>query len=332
MSATAPAHEMTMQAIVMHRYGSPDDLELKHIPRPVVGDDSVLVRVRAASVNPLDWHTMRGQPYVIRMTEGLRKPRTKVLGVDVAGHVEAVGKNVTQFQSGDEVFGHHGGAFAEYVSGREHNFVLKPAHLPFEQAAAIPVAGFSALQALRDKGQLQPGQRVLINGAAGGVGTFAVQIAKAFGADVTGVCSTWNVDLVRSIGADQVVDYTREDFTKRRQRYDLILDVAGTRSLLAYRRVLASHGILVLVGGAKARWLAPLPRWLTAVVLSRFVSQRMLPFLAQHSKQDLVVLKELVEAGKVTPVIDRTYPLSKTPDAIRYLEQGHARGKVVITV
>ncbi|MDQ5853764.1 MAG: NAD(P)-dependent alcohol dehydrogenase [Chloroflexota bacterium] len=321
-----------MKAIVRHKYGSPDNLELKEIARAVVDDDRVLVRVRAASANPYDWHVLRGLPYIVRMQEGLRKPRTQVLGVDVAGHVEAVGKHVTEFQPGDAVFGHRGGAFAEYVCGREHNFVLKPANLTFEQAAAVPVAGFTALQGLRDKGRLQPGQRVLINGASGGVGTFAVQIAKALGAEVTGVCSTRNVDLVRSIGADQVIDYTREDFTRCGQRYDLILDVAGNRSLSAYRRVLASNGTLVLVGAPEGRWLGPLARLLKARMLSRFVSQRMLWFLAQHSKADLVMLKELIEAGNVTPVVDRIYPLRETPEAIRYLEAGHARGKVIITV
>jgi len=332
MAAQAPAHENTMKAIIHHKYGSPDVLELKDIDKPVVDDDTVLVRVRAASVNAFDWHIMRGLPYFVRMEAGLRKPKRSVAGVDVAGHVEAVGKNVTQFQPGDEVFGQRGGAFAEYVCAGENNFVLKPANLTFEQAAAVPMAGFTALQGLRDKGQLQPGQRVLINGAAGGVGTFAVQIAKAFGADVTGVCSTRNVDMARSIGADQVMDYTREDFTRSGQRYDLTLDIAGNRSLSDCRRVMAPNGILVLVGGEGRRMGPILARLLAAVVWSRFASQKMLPFLAQRNKEDLIILKELIEAGKVTPVIDRTYPLSETPEAIRYLEEGHARGKVVITV
>jgi len=332
MAAQAPAHENTMKAIIHHKYGSPDVLELKDIDKPVVDDDTVLVRVRAASVNAFDWHIMRGLPYFVRMEAGLRKPKRSVAGVDVAGHVEAGGKNVTQFQPGDEVFGQRGGAFAEYVCAGENNFVLKPANLTFEQAAAVPMAGFTALQGLRDKGQLQPGQRVLINGAAGGVGTFAVQIAKAFGADVTGVCSTRNVDMARSIGADQVMDYTREDFTRSGQRYDLTLDIAGNRSLSDCRRVMAPNGILVLVGGEGRRMGPILARLLAAVVWSRFASQKMLPFLAQRNKEDLIILKELIEAGKVTPVIDRTYPLSETPEAIRYLEEGHARGKVVITV
>ena len=325
MSATAPAQKTTMKAIVYHEYGSPDVLELKDIDKPMVNDDSVLVRVRAASVNAYDWHMVRGLPYVVRMSEGLRKPKRSVTGVDMAGHVEAVGKNVTQFRPGDEVFGERGGAFAEYVCARENNFVLKPANLTFEQAAAVPMAGYTALQGLRDKGQIQPGHRVLINGAAGGVGTFAVQIAKSFGAEVTGVCSTRNVDMVRSIGADHVVDYTREDFTRSGERYDLILDAVDNRSLSACRRALGPNGILVLVGAPEGRWVAPLARFLIPQLLSRFVSQKLVSLLATRSKEDLVVLKELIEAGKVTPVIDRRYPLSEVPDAIRYLETGHAQ-------
>jgi NADPH:quinone reductase and related Zn-dependent oxidoreductases len=274
---------------------------------------------------------MRGTPYLVRTKSGLRKPKVTRLGVDVAGQVEAVGKNVTQFQPGDEVFGACKGAFAEYVCASEGALVLKPANVTFEQAAAVPVAAVSALQGLRDKGQIQRGQKVLINGAAGGVGTFAVQIAKVFGADVTGVCSTSNVDMVRSIGAHHVMDYTQQDFTKSGQRYDLIFDSVGNHSLSDCRRALTTEGTLVLVGGPdKGRWLAPLTGVLTAVVLSRFVSQKLLPFLAHLSKDDLIVLRELLEAGKVAPVIDRSYPLSDVPEAIRYLEKGHARGKVVI--
>ena len=321
-----------MKAIVSHGYGPPDGLELKEIDEPTLGDDGVLVRVRAASLNPYDWHVMRGVPYFVRLSEGLRKPKQSVLGIDVAGHVEAVGDAVTQFRAGDEVFGGRVGAFAEQVCGRERNFTAKPAGLSFEQAAAMPIAGCTALQALRDKGRLQPWQRVLINGAAGGVGTFAVQIAKALGADVTGVCSTTNVDLVRSLGADRVVDYTVDDFTRPAQRYDLILDNVGNRSLSDLRRALTAKGTLVLVGGGHGRWLGPLALPLKALVLSRFVGQRLLPFLARVGKDDLVVLKELVEAGKVVPVIDRAYPLSDAAKAIRYLEAGHARGKVVITL
>jgi NADPH:quinone reductase-like Zn-dependent oxidoreductase len=321
-----------MKAIVYDKYGSPDVLELKDIDKPVVDDDSVLVRVHAASVNALDWHLLRGLPYLARMGEGLRKPTRNVPGVDVAGHVEAVGKNVTQFQPGDEVFGTRGGAFAEYVRGTAQNFALKPANLTFEQAAAVPVAGMTALQGLRDKGQIQPGQKILINGAAGGVGTFAVQLAKAFGGVVTGVCSTRNVDMVRSIGADHVIDYTREDFTRSGARYDLMLDVAANRSLPDCRRVLEPNGILVMVGPGAGNWIGPATRILRAVVLSRFGSQRMLPFLSHNSREDLLVLTELIEGGKLTPVIARRYPLSEVPDAIRYLEEGHAEGKVVITL
>jgi NADPH:quinone reductase-like Zn-dependent oxidoreductase len=326
-----------MKAIVRHRYGSPDLLELTNVAKPVVDDDSVLVRVRAASVNAYDWHVLRGRPYLVRMLTGLRRPKSTAVGVDLAGLVEAVGKNVTQFRPGDEVFGHGGGAFAEYVCAGENNFVLKPTSLAFEQAAAVPMAGSTALQALRDKGRIQHGQKVLINGAAGGVGTFAVQIAKSFGADVTGVCSTRNVDMVRAIGADHVVDYTREDFTRSGRRYDLMLDIAGNHSLSAVRRVLSSDGTLVAVGAAggpdeQAASGAILVGMLEVLLVSRFTSQRLLPFLAKRSRDDLIALKELIEAGKVTPVIDRTYPLSETPEAIRYLEGGHARGKVVITV
>jgi NADPH:quinone reductase-like Zn-dependent oxidoreductase len=320
-----------MQAIGNSEYGSPDDLKLLEVDRPPLDDDAVLVRVRAASINPYDWHLMRGLPYLVR-TEGLRRPKRSVRGVDMAGHVEAVGKNVTQVQPGEEVFGWgRFGALAEYERAGENTCAPKPVGLTFEQAAAIPMAGGTALQALRDKGQLQPGQRVLINGAAGGIGTFAVQIAKALGDDVTGVCSTSNVDLVRSLGADQVVDYTVEDFT-RGERYDLILDLVGNRSLTGLRRALTPKGALVLVGGGGGRWLGPLALPVRAFVPSRFVGQRMVLLLAQLRKDDLLVLTELIEAGKVTPVIDRTYPLTEAAEAIRYLESGHARGKVVVTV
>jgi NADPH:quinone reductase-like Zn-dependent oxidoreductase len=322
-----------MKAIINHKYGSPENLKLQEIEKPVINDDSVLVRVRAASVNPLDWHFVRGLPYFVRLMAGLRRPKQTVPGVDVAGIVEAVGKDVTQFQPGDEVFGGRDGSFADYVGGRERNFVPKPVNLTFEQAATIPIAGCTALQGLRDKGQLQPGQRVLVNGAAGGVGTFAVQIAKAFGAQVTGVCSARNVEMVRSIGADQVIDYTREDFTETGQPYDLILDCVGNHALRHLRRALTAKGTLVVVGSEKGgNLLGPLAGLLGALVMSRFVSQRLVPFIAKIEKGDLVTLKDLIEAGKVTPVIDRTYPLSEVPEAIRYLEAGHARGKVVITV
>ncbi len=329
---TAPRGDL-MKAIVYCDYGSPDVLKLEDVEKPVPGDDQVLIRVRGASVNPLDWHYMRGTPYVARLDVGLRKPKVTRLGVDFAGTVEAVGRNVTQFKPGDEVLGAKTGAFAEYVSVREDRaLVVKPANLTFEQAAAVPVAAITALQGLRDKGKLQPGQKVLINGASGGVGTFAVQIAKSFGADVTGVCSTRNVEMVRAIGADRVIDYTREDFTRSGQRYDLILDNVGNHSLLECRRALNPKGRYIMVGGPAGRWIDPLPRALDALVLSRFVSQDMGMFLAELNKKDLTVLRDLMQAGKVTPVIDRRYTLSDVPAAIRYLEEGHARGKVVITL
>jgi NADPH:quinone reductase-like Zn-dependent oxidoreductase len=321
-----------MKAIVYHEYGSPDVLKCEETDKPTIGDDEVLIRVRAASVNPLDWHLMRGEPYIIRAMSGLRKPKPTRPGVDLAGQVEAAGRNVTQFQPGDEVFGASTGAFAEYVCVGENKLVLKPANLTFQQAAAVPVAAISALQGLRDKGRIQPGQKVLINGAAGGVGTFAVQIAKSFGAHVTGVCSTRNVDLVRSIGADHVIDYTQEDFTQSGQRYDLVYDCVGNHSLSAFRRVMTSRGNYVMVGGPAGRWIGPMDRALKALLLSLFVSQKLSMFLASTNKEDLVVLKELIEAKKVTPVIDRSYTLSEVPEAVRYSEEGHARGKVVITL
>jgi NADPH:quinone reductase-like Zn-dependent oxidoreductase len=332
-----------MKAIVYHEYGSPDVLELKEIDKPLVKDNEVLVRVQAASVNPLDWHLMRGSPYIARLQAGLRKPKDSVLGADVAGQVEAVGTHVTKFQPGDEVFGslfgHGFGAFAEYVSVSEDLLELKPANLSFDQAA-VPVAALTALQGLRDHGRIEPGHKVLIIGASGGVGTFAVQIAKSFGAEVTGVCSTSNVEMVRSIGADHVIDYTQEDFTQGRQRYDLVFELAGSRSPSEIRRVLTSKGTLVLIGHGESegRWIGPFGRLIRALVLSRFISQRIVSYTAKPNyssgpnKGDLATLKELIETGKITPVIDRTYSLSETPDAIRYLEEGHARGKVVITV
>ena len=320
-----------MRAIVYAEYGPPDVLQLTEVATPTPKDDEVLIRMRAASVNPLDWHYMRGTPFVLRLAAGLRKPKVTRLGADLAGQVDTVGKHVTQFQPGDEVFGVCKGAFAEYVCASESAVVLKPANVTFEQAAAVPVAAFSALQGLRDKGQIRRGQKVLINGAAGGVGTFAVQLAKVFGADVTGVCSTRNLDMVRSIGAHHVIDYTQEDFTTSGQQYDLIFDAAGNHSLSDCRRALTPKATLVLVGGPnKGRWVGPLTGVLKAVVVSRFVSQKLRPFLAHSSKADLIVLRELLEAGKVAPVIDRSYPLSDVPEAIRYLEEGHARGKVVI--
>jgi NADPH:quinone reductase-like Zn-dependent oxidoreductase len=324
-----------MKAIVQEEYGSPDVLELRDIDKPVVGDDDLLLRVHAAGLDPGVWHLMTGLPYLVRlMGFGLRRPKVRIRGRDVAGRVEAVGKHVTRFRPGDEVFGTCEGSFAEYACARADRLAPKPANLTFEQAAVVPISGLTALQGLRDRGQVQPGQEVLIIGAAGGVGTFAVQLAKAFGAEVTGVCSTTKVDLVRSIGADHVIDYTREEFADAEHRYDLILDTAGNRSLSRLRRALAPRGTLVIVGGeGGGRWLGGFDRQiLRAPLLSAFVSQSLRPFMAKERSEDLVVLKELIEAGKVTPVIGRTYPLSEVPEAIRDLEGGHARGKVVITV
>ena len=323
-----------MKAIVQAKYGSPDVLELQDIEKPVVKDDEVLVRVRAASANPADWHFMRGLPYIMRPQAGLGKPKNGVLGRDIAGQVEAVGKDVTGFRPGDEVFGNpEAGGFAEYTAVSEGALGLKPANLTFEQAAAVPLAALTALQGLRDEGQVQPEHKVLIIGASGGVGTFAVQIAKSFGADVTGVCSTRNVELVRSLGADHVIDYTQEDFTQSGQKYDLIFQLAGTRSPVGLRLALTPKGTLVLSSGESGgRWIGPVDRIVKAVVLSPFVSQKLGTFLMKPTRDDLQFLKELIEAGKVTPVIDRTYPLSEVPEAIRYLEEGHARGKVVVTV
>jgi len=323
-----------MKAAVYTRYGPPNVVvQIADVEMPVPKDNEVLIQVRAASVNPLDWHFMRGTPYFVRIMTGLRKPKITRLGVDVAGQVEAVGGNITQFKPGDEVFGSCQGAFAEYVCAPESALVTKPNNVTFEQAASAPVAAFTALQGLRDKGQIRPGQKVLINGAAGGVGTFAVQIAKSFGAEVTGVCSTRNVDMVRSIGADRVIDYTQEDFTKRGQRYDLIFDCVGNHSLSACRRVLNVKGICVMVGDRSGRgMIGVLARLIAALVLSWFVSQKLVTFLARPSKADLSIMRELMATGKVRPVIDKRYRLNEVPDAIRYLEEGHARGKVVITL
>src|SRR5213592_2690465 len=327
-----------MKAIVYCDYGLPN-LKLQEIEKPTPADDQLLVRVRAASVNPYDWHFVEGTPKIMRlMGVGLRKPKDTRLGVDFAGTVEAVGKNVTQFKPGDDVFGGRGGAFAEYVCPRANRAVaLKPASLTFEQAASVNIAGITALQALRDKGQIQPGQKVLINGASGGVGTFAVQIAKSYGADVTGVCSTRNVDLVRSLGADHVIDYTKEDFTKSDQRYDVILDNVANHSISEYRRVLTPKGKYIMIGGGSGAkdWqglFGMMTRPFKAMLLKPFVSQEMGMMLTDPKQNDLVVLADLMQSGKVKPVIDRTYTLEQLPDAVRYVEEGHARGKVVITV
>jgi NADPH:quinone reductase-like Zn-dependent oxidoreductase len=323
-----------MKAIVYRCYGPPRVLKLEEIEKPAPADDRVLVKVRAASVNPLDWHYMRGEPYFMRSMAGIGAPSSIHMGVDFAGTVESVGKNVTRFKAGDAVFGGRDGAFGEYVSVAENgSLALKPDNLTFEQAAAVPIAAITALQALRDKGRVRSGQTVLINGASGGVGTFAVQIAKAYGANVTGVCSTRNLAMVRAIGADQVIDYTKEDFTQGSRRYDLIIDTVSTHSLWEYRRALNPEGALVMVGGLdKGPWLGPMWDTLKASVEAPFVHQRFIFLLADLDQSDLGVLRDLLAAGKVTPVIDRTYTLSEVPAAMAYLEQGHARGKVVITV
>ena len=322
-----------MKAIVQDRYGSADVLRLRDIDKPEIGDEDVLVRVLAAGVDPGVWHLMTGLPYLVRLGFGLRAPKPPVRGMDVAGRVEAVSENVTQFELGDEVFGTCDGSFAEYACAREDKLVFKPANLSFEQAAAVPVSACTALHALRDSGEVRAGQKVLIVGASGGVGTYAVQLAKAFGAQVTGVCSTAKLELVRSIGADLVIDYTRDDFSQMGQRYDLILDIAGNRSLSLLRSALTPEGTLVIVGGeGGGPWLGGTDRQIRALILSPFVRHNLRNFISVENKEDLLVLKELIESGKVTPVIDRTYPLREAPEAIRYLEDGHARGKVVIKV
>jgi NADPH:quinone reductase-like Zn-dependent oxidoreductase len=323
-----------VKAIRYYAYGPPDVLKLEDVPAPALTDKDILVRVRAASVNPLDFHYLRGTPYLVRAVSGLSKPKINCLGADMSGVVEAIGKDVTRFQVGDEVFGGRSQTFAEFVRLSQDGVVeRKPSNLTFEQAASVPVAAFTALQAVRDKARVQANQKVLINGAGGGVGTFAVQIAKALGAEVTGVCSTAKLDMVRSIGADHVVDYTTEDFTKTAQPYDALLDIAGSKSVGKCRRILTRNGVLVAVGGpVRGQWLSPLMGPVMLVARSAVVSQRLVPMLAQQRREDLAVLRQLLEEEKVTPVIDRTYPLSEVPEAIRYLEQGHAAGKVVITV
>jgi len=323
-----------MKAIVQDKYGSTDVLELREIDRPTIGPDDVLVRVRAAGVDPGVWHLMTGLPYLIRvMGYGLRAPKWRIRGRALSGSVEMVGTNVTGFHPGDEVFGTCEGSFADYASARADRLAPKPTNLTFEQAATVPISAQTALQALRDAGRVQPGQRVLIIGAAGGVGSFAVQLAKAYGAYVTGVCGTEKAELVRSIGADDVIDYTRTDFADGTRRYDLILDTAGNRSLSHLRRALAPEGTLVIIGGeGGGRWLGMMGRIFRTMVLAPFVRQKLRFLSATERAEDLRLLKELIEAGKVTPVIDRTYPLSQASEAIRYLERGHARGKVVIAV
>jgi len=325
-----------MKAIVQDRYGGPDVLEFSDIDRPVPNDNEVLVQVRAAGLHRGDWHVMTGLPYLIRLVVpdlGLRKPKIPVRGMDLAGRVEAVGPNVTRFQPGDEVFGWADGAFAEYAAAPQDQLAPKPANLSFEQAAAVPTSGFAALQGLRDSGEVQPGQQVLIIGAAGAVGLFAVQLAKTFGAQVTGVASTTQLELVRSVGADEVIDYTRDDVTDGTRRWDLILDTAGHRSLSQLRRALTPKGTLVIVGSeGRGRWLGGFDRSLRAPLLARLVGQRLRMLASKPGQQDLQTLQELLEAGKLTPVIDRTYPLGDVPEAMRQMVEGHTRGKLVITV
>ncbi len=325
---------LPMKAAIYTRFGPPDVIRIMDVEEPVPKDDEILIKIRAASVNPLDWHFLRGTPRLGRVVFGLVKPRHPRLGVDVAGQVEAVGRNVTRLEPGDEVFGVCKGAFAEKTCASESELVTKPDRISFEQAAGVPIAALTALQGLRDHGRLQPGQKVLVNGAAGGVGTFAVQIARALGANVTGVCSTRNVELVRSIGADQVVDYTREDFAGSGRRFDLLFDCVGNRSLSACRRVLTPKGTYVGIGGGgpDTSSFRLVSAAITQMLLSRFVSQRLRGFIAKARQEDLAALRDLMTSGEVTPVIDRRFPLSNLADAIRYQEAGHARGKVIITM
>jgi NADPH:quinone reductase-like Zn-dependent oxidoreductase len=326
-----------MKAVIYTEFGPPDVLQIKDIDKPVPKDNEVLVRVRAASINPYDWHMVRGTPFLMRaMMAGLRKPKEPRVGIDCAGTVEAVGKDVTQFEPGNNVFGGKSGALAEYLCvPADGGIAQKPASVTFEQAAGVQVAGCTALQALRDSGKVQPGQKVLINGASGGVGTFAVQIAKSFGAQVTGVCSTRNVELVRSLGADKVIDYTTQDFTKSAESYDMILDNVGTQPLSGLRQILKPKGTYVMIGAGgpdDGGLMGPMPRVIRATLMSPFISQKMGMMMAKVSQNDLKALADLMQTGKVTTVIDRTYPLSEIREAMRYLETGRARGKVIVTI
>ena len=322
-----------MKAVLYPRYGGPDILELQELETPKPTDEEVLIRVRASSVNPYDWHFMRGEPYLLRLMSGVRRPKIPRLGADVAGTVEAVGRSVREFIPGDRVFGTAKGAFAEYSCAKESSLARVPENVSFEEAASAPIAALTALQALRDKAHIRAGQSVLVNGAAGGVGTFAVQIAKSFGAEVTGVCSTRNLETVRAIGADHVIDYTREDFTKAAERYDVILDLVGNHSLVACRRLLRPNGIYVSAGGTTDRWMiGPLMGMVALPILSLFGSRKLTGLFARMNSQDLKIIADLMAEGKVRPVIDRYYPLGEVAEAIRYIEGGHARGKVVISV
>lgn len=332
-SMSIPGTEGTMKAIVQQVYGGPEVLALADVETPALGDDDVRIRVRAAGVNKGDWYLLRGEPYLLRLSSGLRGPRVRIRGRDVAGEVEAVGRNVTRFRTGDAVYAEvETGTFAEHASVPERLVARMPANLTFVQAAAVPVAGGAALQALRDAGNVKPGQHVLVNGASGGVGTFAVQVAKAFGAEVTGVCGTGGVALVRSLGADHVIDRTAADVTAGAQRYDVILDLVADRPLAAFRRVLAPGGTLLVASGNGSRWFGPLGRMAGALVLSPFAGQRLRPFSAQPSAADLEALAGLIESGAVTPVIERVYPLDEAAEALRAIGEGRVRGKAVIAV
>jgi NADPH:quinone reductase-like Zn-dependent oxidoreductase len=338
-SAPTPAPELPdtairMKAIVYRQYGSPDVLKLEQIAKPTPAHDEVLIKVRAASLNPLDLHYMRGLPYLVRLRTGLGRPKLTQLGVDFSGTVEAVGKDVKLIKVGEDIFGTANGALAEYATSSEAGLALKPINMSFQQAAAVPVAGITALQGLRDKGLLRPGQKVLINGASGGVGTFAVQIAKSLGANVTGVCSSRNVEMVRSIGADRVIDYSAEDYTKGTQHYDVILDIIGNHSLLDNRSVLTADGIFVIVGAqSNEPWIGSLASFIKALLMAPFVHQKLVTLFADAgSTDDMNALRDLMQSGRLTPVIDRQYTLSEAPAAMRYLETGHARGKVVISM
>jgi NADPH:quinone reductase-like Zn-dependent oxidoreductase len=323
----------TMKAIVQDQYGSAEVLHNAEVERPMIASDEVLVRVHAAGLDRGTWHLMAGMPYVIRLGFGFRRPKNPIPGLDVAGTVEAVGENVTRFKGGDDVFGTANGSFAEFAAANEDKLAHKPTTLSFEQAAAVPVSGLTAIQGLSDQAHVEPGQHVLIIGASGGVGTYAVQLAKAFGAEVTGVCSTSKTDLVRSIGADHVIDYTKEDFADSSQRYDVILDIGGNSPLKKLRGVLTKTGTLVIVGGEEGgRWIAGVDRQLRAMVMSPFISQRLTTFISKETHVDLERLAQIIDAGDLTPVIDRTYPLEEAPDAMRHLEAGQARGKIVISV
>ncbi|MGA9572393.1 MAG: NAD(P)-dependent alcohol dehydrogenase [Lysobacterales bacterium] len=330
-AALPPVNGEQMKAIVHRCYGSPDVLELASIAKPMPADNEVLVRVKAAAVNPLDWHYMRGSPYVIRMGSGLGSPDQIQLGVDFSGTLEAVGKDVKRFKAGDEVFGARTGAYAEYVTiSDDRGIVLKPSNVSFAQAASVPVAAITALQALRDRGRLKAGQKVLINGASGGVGTFAVQIAKSMGAEVTGVCSARNADMVRSIGADHVIDYTSEDYTESGQRYDLIVDMVGNHTLSENRKVMTPEGNFIIIGGGKGNWFGPFVNPIKALLYSPFVGQQFGMMISKIRQEDLFVLEDMLSSGDIVPVIDRRYPLDEVPEAIRHSEEGHARGKIVI--